>query len=44
MSDSAGNHSSFSLEENGTVTLNDSNEEMDLLAERLAREMMFSAG
>lgn len=40
MSDCAGHHSTFSLEENGTVTLNDSNEEMDLAAERLAREMM----
>ena len=33
---------SFHLNENGTVTLgNETEEEMDLAAERLAREMMF---
>jgi hypothetical protein len=30
----------FNLEEDGTVTLNNTREEMDLLAERLAREIM----
>ncbi len=30
----------FALEEDGTVTLDGHREEMDLLAERLAREMM----
>ncbi len=30
----------FALEEDGTVTLNGHREEMDLVAERLAREMM----
>lgn len=30
----------FALEEDGTVNLNGENEEMDLVAERLAREMM----
>jgi len=30
----------FALEEDGTITLNGHREEMDLVAERLAREMM----
>ena len=38
--DSAGNRSTFSLQEDGTVKLNGIAEEMDLAAERLAREMM----
>ncbi len=38
--DSKGNHSTFALHEDGTVKLNDIAEEMDLAAERLAREMM----
>ena len=33
-------HISFALEEDGTVTLDGHREEMDLTAERLAREMM----
>ena len=40
--DSDGNKSSFSFEEDGTVKLNGKIEEMDLAAERLAREMMQS--
>ncbi len=40
MTHSNNNSTNFSLEENGTVTLGESNEEMDLAAERLAREMM----
>ena len=40
LSDSNNNRTNFSLQENGTVTLGESNEEMDLVAERLAREMM----
>ncbi len=40
LSDSKDILTNFSLEENGTVTLGESNEEMDLAAERLAREMM----
>jgi hypothetical protein len=40
--DSEGNQFSFSLEEDGTVKLNGIAEEMDLTAERLAREMMQS--
>ncbi len=40
MTHSNNNTSNFSLQENGTVTLGESNEEMDLAAERLAREMM----
>jgi hypothetical protein len=40
--DSDGDRSSFSLEEDGTVKLNGNTEEMDLAAERLAREMMHS--
>jgi hypothetical protein len=42
MEDSDGNRSGFSLEEDGTVKLNGIAEEMDLAAERLAREMMQS--
>jgi hypothetical protein len=42
MEDSKGNQSGFSLEEDGTVKLNAIAEEMDLAAERLAREMMQS--
>lgn len=38
--DSEGNRSGFSLQEDGTVKLNGSTEEMDLAAERLAREIM----
>ncbi len=40
LTDSSGAQTPFALEENGTATLNGTNEEMDLLAERLAREMM----
>ena len=40
--DSNGDRSSFSLEEDGTVKLNGSTQEMDLAAESLAREMMHS--
>ena len=40
--DSNGDRSSFSLEEDGTVKLNGSTQEMDLAAEGLAREMMHS--
>ncbi len=40
LSDSNDNLTNFSLEENGTVTLGENNEQMDLVAERLAREMM----
>jgi hypothetical protein len=39
---SEGNQSDFSLQEDGTVKLNGTTEEMDLAAERLAREMMQS--
>jgi hypothetical protein len=42
LQDSDGNHSGFSLQEDGTVKLNGTTEEMDLAAERLAREMMHS--
>ena len=42
LSDSNNKHTNFSLEENGTVTLGESNEEIDLAAERLAREIMSS--
>jgi len=38
--DSESNRSAFSLQEDGTVKLNGSIEEMDLAAERLAREIM----
>jgi hypothetical protein len=40
--DSDGNRSDFSLQEDGTVKLNGIAEEMDLAAEKLAREMMHS--
>jgi hypothetical protein len=40
--DSTGNQSDFSLQEDGTVKLNGIAEEMDLAAEKLAREMMHS--
>ena len=40
--DSEGKRSSFSLEEDGTVKLNEHTQEMDLAAEQLAREMMHS--
>ncbi len=40
--DSNGNRSTFALQEDGTVKLNETTEEMDLAAERLAREMMQS--
>jgi hypothetical protein len=40
--DSEGNQTGFSLQEDGTVKLNGVAEEMDLAAERLAREMMQS--
>jgi hypothetical protein len=40
--DSEGKQSDFSLQEDGTVKLNGIAEEMDLAAERLAREMMQS--
>jgi len=40
--DSEGNQTDFSLQEDGTVKLNGIAEEMDLAAERLAREMMHS--
>jgi hypothetical protein len=42
LQDSEGRQSTFSLQEDGTVKLNGSVEEMDLAAERLAREMMQS--
>lgn len=40
MTDSEGRSTAFSLEEDGTARLNGTNEEMDMAAERLAREMM----
>jgi len=40
LQDSEGHRSSFSMQEDGTVKLNGIAEEMDLAAERLAREMM----
>jgi hypothetical protein len=40
--DNNGKQSDFSLQEDGTVKLNGIAEEMDLAAERLAREMMQS--
>ena len=40
--DSEGHRTGFNLEEDGTVKLNGIAEEMDLAAERLAREMMQS--
>jgi len=42
LQDSEGNQSDFSLQEDGTVKLNGIAEEMDLAAEKLAREMMHS--
>ena len=42
LQDSEGNQTGFSLEEDGTVKLNGIAEDMDLAAERLAREMMHS--
>jgi len=42
LQDSDGNQSDFSLQEDGTIKLNGVTEEMDLAAERLAREMMQS--
>ena len=42
LQDSEGHRSTFKLEEDGTVKLNGITEEMDLAAERLAREMMQS--
>ncbi len=42
LQDSDGNRSDFSLQEDGTVKLNGIAEEMDLAAEKLAREMMHS--
>jgi hypothetical protein len=42
LEDSDGNRTGFSLQEDGTVKLNGLNEEMDLAAERMAREMMHS--
>jgi hypothetical protein len=42
LEDSEGRRSGFELEEDGTVKLNGIAEEMDLAAERLAREMMQS--
>jgi hypothetical protein len=42
LEDSEGHRSSFNMEEDGTVKLNGIAEEMDLAAERLAREMMQS--
>jgi hypothetical protein len=40
--DNDGTKTGFSLQEDGTVKLNGITEEMDLAAERLAREMMHS--
>ena len=40
--DNAGKRSTFSLQEDGTVKLNGTTQEMDLAAEELAREMMHS--
>ena len=40
LEDSEGRRSSFNMQEDGTVKLNGIAEEMDLAAERLAREMM----
>jgi hypothetical protein len=42
MEDSEGNRSAFSLQEDGTVKLKEHTQEMDLAAEKLAREMMHS--
>jgi hypothetical protein len=42
LQDSEGHRRPFNMEEDGTVKLNGITEEMDLVAERLAREMMQS--
>jgi hypothetical protein len=42
LEDNEGHRSPFSMHEDGTVKLNGVTEEMDLAAERLAREMMQS--
>ena len=42
LQDSEGRQSDFMLQEDGTVKLNGIAEEMDLAAERMAREMMHS--
>ena len=42
MEDSDGNRSAFSLQEDGTVKIEGIAQEMDLAAEKLAREMMQS--
>lgn len=42
LQDSEGHRSTFNMQEDGTVKLNGIAEEMDLAAERLAREMMQS--
>ena len=42
LQDSEGHSSTFAMQEDGTVKLNGTAEEMDLAAERLAREMMQS--
>jgi hypothetical protein len=42
LQDSEGHRFSFNMQEDGTVKLNGIAEEMDLAAERLAREMMQS--
>jgi hypothetical protein len=42
LQDSEGHSSPFNMQEDGTVKLNGIAEEMDLAAERLAREMMQS--
>jgi hypothetical protein len=40
--DSNGNRTAFNLQEDGTVKMNGTAQEMDLAAEKLAREMMHS--
>ena len=42
LQDSDGRSSPFSMQEDGTIKINGTAEEMDLAAERLAREMMQS--
>jgi hypothetical protein len=42
LQDSDGNQSAFSMQEDGTIKIDGITEEMDLAAERLAREMMQS--
>jgi hypothetical protein len=42
LQDSDGNESTFNLQEDGTIKINGIAEEMDLAAEKLAREMMHS--